>query len=183
MISAPSSSVRNKSTHNDLPIFAAVHTNETGCGRVLTFSISISVMSRKYFCAPQSENLLSFNLSVYQSKDPGMLLAGFPSFGVVVAEGDSEVEAVSAPPRHARYSAHSFQTFNSSRYKSMTHGLQLLPQQSPAGGLTGFSSPVAAFSSAFSRIGASRDFSSRAKVGECFPASAAVLLPAIAPGL
>jgi hypothetical protein len=53
----------------------------------------------------------------------------------------------------------------------MTHGLQLLPQQSPAAGFEGFSLPIAAFKSAASRIGASRDFRRRANDGECFCAS------------
>lgn len=48
----------------------------------------------------------------------------------------------------------------------MTHGLQLLPQQSPAAGLTGFSALAAAARRAVSRIGARRDFSRRVRVGE-----------------
>ena len=64
---------------------------------------------------------------------------------------------------------HSFHTFSSSAYKSMTQGLQLLPQHSPAGGFSGLVSDVAAEIRTVSRDGAKRDFRSFRRVGEeCF---------------
>lgn len=53
----------------------------------------------------------------------------------------------------------------------MTHGLQLLPQQSPAAGFAGLLSLIAALRRADSRTGASRDLRRRVNVGECFRAS------------
>lgn len=49
----------------------------------------------------------------------------------------------------------------------MTQGSQLLPQHSPAGGLTGLVGDVAAASRAVSRTGAGRAFSNLVRVGEC----------------
>ncbi|KAH0356971.1 hypothetical protein KCU81_g743, partial [Aureobasidium melanogenum] len=62
--------------------------------------------------------------------------------------------------------AHSFHTFSSCAYRSITQGSQLLPQQSPAGGLTGFVGDVAAARRALSRTGAGRAFNSFVRVGE-----------------
>ena len=61
---------------------------------------------------------------------------------------------------------HSFHTFNSCAYKSITQGSQLLPQQSPAGGFIGLVGDEAAASRAFSRIGAGRALRSFVRVGE-----------------
>ncbi|KAI1856013.1 hypothetical protein JX265_011910 [Neoarthrinium moseri] len=103
----------------------------------------------------------------HQSNDPG-IFPGCLSLSSVVVVEEFEFEAVFMSPRDVR---------------SMTHGLQLLPQQSPAAGFVGFSSLIAALKRADSRAGASRDFRRRAKVGECFRASKAVAVAAMAPAL
>lgn len=116
----------------------------------------------------------------HHSNDPGIFPDLVLPFAIVAWDSEAKV-LLFVLSRDLRYSAHSFHTFSSSRYRSITQGLQLLPQQSPAAGFNGFSWQLAAVISAVSRTGASLDFRRRANVGECFRASIVVAVWAIAP--
>lgn len=98
-------------------------------------------------------------LAIYRSKAPGTLHLSNVSPSTW-AHSPSSSTANSLNPTH------SFHTFNSCAYKSITQGSQLLPQQSPAGGFTGLVGDEAAASKAFSRMGAGRALSSFVRVGE-----------------
>lgn len=97
----------------------------------------------------------------YHSKAPGTL---HPSKSSPSLLGASPISLSSSTT--TLDPAHSFHTFNSCAYKSITQGSQLLPQQSPAGGLTGLVGDVAAARRAVSRTGAGRAFRSFVSVGE-----------------
>jgi len=103
-----------------------------------------------YYSLGRSPNHMILHLQYcYHSKLPGISSFLLPSI----------LFAAHCLSSHS--TQHSFQTLSSSLYRSITHGLQLLPQQSPGAGFSGFSSRVALAINSSSLIGARRGRSLR----------------------